>query len=208
MPFAGMWTRVGLRKHALDRGCTLAQPGKYDWTVHVRQRYGLICQMTLIICYDWLRTEEGDGLEQVAGRGDLVSMTVMRLDAGCAAARTAVTHGQVTFRRAAARRRHLLLHGRHQRVQKDRQRKADVGRSHRRIFCMHINAGDVNRSREFPLVPPVPWNSRGNWECISPGMGVGISSRQREGMRMFSLNFLVSQSSSTSTTSLLYSGSL
>ena len=43
MPF-GVWTWVGPGKHVSD-GCTLAQPGKYDWTVHVRR------QITLITCY-------------------------------------------------------------------------------------------------------------------------------------------------------------
>jgi len=42
MPF-GMWTRVGPtpRKHILD-GVTLASPGEYGWTVHVRRRCGLM----------------------------------------------------------------------------------------------------------------------------------------------------------------------
>jgi len=26
----GMWTRLGPRKHVLDVGCTLAQPGEYN----------------------------------------------------------------------------------------------------------------------------------------------------------------------------------
>jgi len=34
MPF-GMWTRVGPGKRVLD-GCTLASPGEYCWTLHVR----------------------------------------------------------------------------------------------------------------------------------------------------------------------------
>jgi len=41
MPF-GMWTRVGPRKHALEWGCTLAQPSKSDWTVHVRWQCSLL----------------------------------------------------------------------------------------------------------------------------------------------------------------------
>jgi len=43
MPF-GTWTWMGPRKHTLDIrwGCTLASPGEYQWTVHVRQQCGLL----------------------------------------------------------------------------------------------------------------------------------------------------------------------
>jgi len=37
----GFWTRVGQSKHVSD-GDTLAQPGKYDSTVRVRRRCGLM----------------------------------------------------------------------------------------------------------------------------------------------------------------------
>jgi len=48
MPF-GLWTPVGRRKHVLH-GDTLAQPGKYVWTVHVPRRYSLVSNY-LSICY-------------------------------------------------------------------------------------------------------------------------------------------------------------
>jgi len=44
MPFE-LWTRVGTRKHVLGIGCTLAQPGEYHWTVHVRQRWSLFVKL-------------------------------------------------------------------------------------------------------------------------------------------------------------------
>jgi len=44
MPF-GIWTRVGPKKHVLDGGCTLAQPGEYDGTVHVLWRCGLCVKL-------------------------------------------------------------------------------------------------------------------------------------------------------------------
>jgi len=43
MPF-GSWTRLGPRKSVMW-GCTLEQPGKYDWTVHVRRP----CKMAELI---------------------------------------------------------------------------------------------------------------------------------------------------------------
>jgi len=39
-------TRVGPRKHALDhRGCTLAPPGEYIWTVRMRRQCGLLVKL-------------------------------------------------------------------------------------------------------------------------------------------------------------------
>jgi len=29
---------MGTRKRVLDGGCTLVQPGKYDWTIHAQQQ--------------------------------------------------------------------------------------------------------------------------------------------------------------------------
>jgi len=29
-------------RHGVYMGCTLAPPGEYDWTVHVRRRFGLM----------------------------------------------------------------------------------------------------------------------------------------------------------------------
>ena len=40
MPF-GLWTHGSM----CYRGCTLAQPGKYDWTVHVWRRWGLCVKL-------------------------------------------------------------------------------------------------------------------------------------------------------------------
>jgi len=37
-----VWTQVGISKHALDRGCMLALPGKYEWTIHVWRQCSLI----------------------------------------------------------------------------------------------------------------------------------------------------------------------
>jgi len=47
------WTRVGQRKDVgepIRRECTLAQPGKYDWTVRVRRWCAALCQITSTTC--------------------------------------------------------------------------------------------------------------------------------------------------------------
>jgi len=105
-----------------------------------------------------LRTEEGDCLQQVTRGSDLVSM--MWLDTRRSTACPTVTHRQVTFRRATTRWRHLLLHRRHKRVQNDRQREVDVGRSHWRIF--YASKLHVNNSQEFQHFPWVARDSHGN----------------------------------------------
>ena len=41
-----VWTQVGQRKHVLyTQGCTLALPGEYEWTVHVRRRCGFFVKL-------------------------------------------------------------------------------------------------------------------------------------------------------------------
>jgi len=37
MPF-WMWSWVGCKQTHVRRGCTFAQSGQYNWTVHVRRR--------------------------------------------------------------------------------------------------------------------------------------------------------------------------
>jgi len=59
LPF-GLWTRAGWTKHWFSRICqvvpmchcgrSLAQPGEYDRTVHLRRQCAL-CQITLTTCY-------------------------------------------------------------------------------------------------------------------------------------------------------------
>ena len=40
----GVWTWVGPEKHVLD-GVTLAQPGEYNWTIHVQWEWGLFVRL-------------------------------------------------------------------------------------------------------------------------------------------------------------------
>jgi len=41
-----VWTQVGQWKHVLyTQGCTLALPGEYEWTVHVRRRCGFFVKL-------------------------------------------------------------------------------------------------------------------------------------------------------------------
>jgi len=40
-----LWTRMGPKEACVRWGCTLAQPGEYDWTVHVWRRCGLFVKL-------------------------------------------------------------------------------------------------------------------------------------------------------------------
>jgi len=72
----------------------------------------------------------------------------MRPDTSSTTSTTAVTDWQMSFRRAAARWRHLLLHWRHQRVKNDRQRKVYIGRPHRWIFYIYTSTNRLYKYLE------------------------------------------------------------
>jgi len=63
MPF-GLWTRVYPKKHVLDGGVTLAPPGEYDWTVHMRRRCGLFVNLLwqLVTSVVWVVCRNLSGL--------------------------------------------------------------------------------------------------------------------------------------------------
>jgi len=89
MPFV-IWTRVGPRKQV---GCTLATPGEYHWTVHVRRRCGLLSNysdhllrisITFIIMGN---KDDGDGdrcsVDMVDCLRDLCLRAILRFSAVC-----------------------------------------------------------------------------------------------------------------------------